>query len=326
MAEVSNPHDALFKWAFGHVEDARTLLRSQVPRDLRDRIDWDSLRVVSGSFVDPALQDRHTDLLFCAQLEGVEVLLYLLVEHQSRPDRWMPLRLVEYQLAVWRRWRRDHPRSHQLPIIIPIVVHHGERRWSAPTTLQALFEVPPDLIDGLRPHVLRQQLLLDDLASVTDEDLDRRALSAFADLSLRALARMRHMNPSEVARELERWVRLGAHLAEAPSGLPKLGALLHYVAEVSEVEEEDLLDFARALEPPMEDDTVTTLAQRWMAQGREEGREEGRAELLLRMLTMKFHDLPVEVVARVRAGSASDIDRWSDRFVRADTLDAVFSE
>ena len=37
----------------------------------------------SGPSVRLALKERHTDLLFKGRMQGLEVLIYVLVEHQS---------------------------------------------------------------------------------------------------------------------------------------------------------------------------------------------------------------------------------------------------
>jgi predicted transposase/invertase (TIGR01784 family) len=63
---IHNPHDALFKSVFGEPEHARGVLRSVVPSALGEVLDWSTLTLRPGSFVDEALRPRHTDLLFSA--------------------------------------------------------------------------------------------------------------------------------------------------------------------------------------------------------------------------------------------------------------------
>ncbi|MFT4099918.1 MAG: DUF4351 domain-containing protein, partial [Burkholderiaceae bacterium] len=68
------------------------------------------------------------------------------------------------------------------------------------------------------------------------------------------------------------------------------------------------------------------LAEIFRSEGREQGREEGREQLLLSLLRHRFGDLPDAVVARVEAGSATDVERWALRVLDARTLDAVFAQ
>ena len=51
----STPHDALFKAIFCHPEHARPVLRALLPPALMQHLRFETLRLVSGSFVDPQL-------------------------------------------------------------------------------------------------------------------------------------------------------------------------------------------------------------------------------------------------------------------------------
>ncbi|HMN78288.1 MAG TPA: transposase [Burkholderiaceae bacterium] len=60
--------------------------------------------------------------------------------------------------------------------------------------------------------------------------------------------------------------------------------------------------------------------------GHEAGREAGRSEILLEQLAHRFGPLSDAIVARIKSGSATDVDRWARRVLDARTLDEVFSE
>jgi predicted transposase/invertase (TIGR01784 family) len=86
------PHDALFKAVLGAPERAAGVLRTIVPAEVGEAVQWQALSLCSGSFVDAALAYQHSDLLFSARWRtGQEALLYFLMEHQSSPptgSRW----------------------------------------------------------------------------------------------------------------------------------------------------------------------------------------------------------------------------------------------
>ena len=50
---LHQPHDKLVKSTFSDPDNARAFLESHLPRKLARRIDWKSLTLVSGSFIDP---------------------------------------------------------------------------------------------------------------------------------------------------------------------------------------------------------------------------------------------------------------------------------
>jgi predicted transposase YdaD len=70
--------------------------------------------------------------------------------------------------------------------------------------------------------------------------------------------------------------------------------------------------------------------QRILAEGRRQGeaagRREGEAEVVLRLLRIRFGALPEDVTARLNAADAETLLRWSERVLNAPTLDAVFAE
>jgi predicted transposase YdaD len=82
-----NVHDLLFRSTFSQLEHAASFLRLVLPPALVARLDWGSLTLCPGSFVDEALGERLTDLLFSILFQGSPALLYLLFEHESRSTR-----------------------------------------------------------------------------------------------------------------------------------------------------------------------------------------------------------------------------------------------
>ena len=56
------------------------------------------------------------------------------------------------------------------------------------------------------------------------------------------------------------------------------------------------------------------------------GVREGEATLLLRMLTLRFGELPPDVEKRVRKAHGATLLQWGERFVTATSLDAVFAD
>lgn len=59
-----NIHDALFKASFSDPEHARGELRLILPPPVAARIDFNSLTLRPGSFVEQSLKERFSDLLY----------------------------------------------------------------------------------------------------------------------------------------------------------------------------------------------------------------------------------------------------------------------
>jgi hypothetical protein len=198
-----SPHDALFKATFGRPDIAKSELELVLPAEVRAVLDLATLEVQPGSFVDEALQHTHTDLLYAIRTADGQrdALVYVVFEHQSSPDATMPFRLLRYLVRVWERWLRDHPETTKLPIILPVLLHHGDGRWQAAPELASMFDATPDLLDAVRPYQPHFQFILDDLAGLSPEVLAARALHALGRLvqlglwSSRSMERMAHAAP-----------------------------------------------------------------------------------------------------------------------------------
>ena len=89
------PHDALFRAVSSQKENAIDELKSVLPAHLVEVLDWSSLELQDGHYVDEHLATRQSDLPFAAQLGEDTVLVYLLFEHQRTNDTLMPLRLLD---------------------------------------------------------------------------------------------------------------------------------------------------------------------------------------------------------------------------------------
>ena len=225
---MATPHDALFKAVFAAPNDAADLIRPLLPPPLAAAIDWSSLVLVPGSFIDDALRQTHADLLFEVRIRGRRALLYLLAEHKSRGDRFTSLQLLGYQLAIWTQWRKDHPRARRLPPIVPIVVHHGRRPWRAPTSLLPLFD-----LRGLEPAAARAlaalqpvfAFSLDDVSRCDDASLRGRDASPLAQLALASLRTLRGANVQATLRAIEAWLDVVARALATAGGGERIDVL-----------------------------------------------------------------------------------------------------
>ena len=220
----ANVHDALFKSTFSDPRHAEGALRAALPPTFASRCDWATLALVPGSFVDVELKDRHADLLFRVTLSGREALVYLLYEHQSAPHSLMPFRLVAYSVRIWERWLKERDPSgqaHRLPVIVPVVLHHGVGGWTAARSLEELYDVDAETLVSLGEHVLRQRFVLDDLASETDAALRARAMSALGRLVLTCLRHAR--DPEELVAQLGQWADVMREVMSAPHGQRRCG-------------------------------------------------------------------------------------------------------
>jgi predicted transposase YdaD len=312
-------HDTLFKHVFSDPDNAAAELRAVLPARIARAVDWSTLRLEPGSFVDSDLAERHCDLLFSADLAGRRAYLYFLFEHRSKPDPWMPLRLAGYVLRIWEDVRRREPERHTLPLVIPVVLHHGPRGWTAARSIAELLDAEPSLIAALGDRVVGLTITVDDLVRITPAAIAARTGPAVALLTLGVLRDTRSLPLGEL---LARWAaQVVAAARQLEQGDEAFVVLVRYVSEVKKIDSRDAWIDAIRHAVPEDEEVVVAWIDDWRAEGKAEGMAEGRVELVLRQLALKFGALDEATVAAVRGSSIEQLDRIGERVLTATSLD-----
>jgi predicted transposase YdaD len=324
----SQPHDGFFKRFFRDPVQAAAELRAILPERVSRHIDWDSLQAVHASFVDAALNQRHGDLMFSARLvEGHEVYLWLLFEHQSTIDRWMPLRVLEMAVAFLKGWRKEHPEALRMPAVLPVVLYQGATPWTAPRSLAELYDLSDQALHDLSEFLLSLRFVLDDLRVTPDDELMERNVG---DLVRVALVVMKHVTSEHLLDLLARLRQEITRLLATEQGRSGLSSILWYIRCVHpKLQWHAIIDRLRPVVGPEIAKTMETyeetLERMYIEKHTRLAREEGQQELLLRQLARRFGALPEAVTARVMNAGSEELERWGDRVLDAASLDDVFA-
>lgn len=132
---MAHDHDAGYKLLFAAPEMVRDLLLGFVGLDWVQSADFASLCRVTGSYVSDDLRTRHDDMVWKIRLRDEWFYVYLLLEFQSVPDRWMALRIQVYVGLLYQDLmaRRELGHDDKLPPAPPCSgsKRHALRRISA---------------------------------------------------------------------------------------------------------------------------------------------------------------------------------------------------
>jgi hypothetical protein len=309
---MATHHDALFRAAFAEPRVAAAWIRSVVPATVAQRIDWTTLAVASADTRGPRLSLHLADLVFEAQLlDGSGKVLFVL-EHKSALDSGT--RDQVYRYAILRKhWFRRQKRD--APPVVTIVLQQGPAAPPPPRAHAPEHE--PDPFAPLQPTM---QLLVEDLANVTEDDLRSRGLHPLATLTLLALRTLPQApSVNEALGAIARWKDL-IDAERHDEGPPNPDAILEtlgwYVLEVTDVTEEQL---PMELKQPQQDayGGRMTTGQRIRMEARAEGMEAGRRDAerrtLLRQLERRFGTVPAAVAAHIQTAALPQLEAWLDR-------------
>ena len=263
-------------WLLESPESVRQLLRL-LNGELADRLDFTQAERINRSLIPEDLQKLEADLIYRVPFreDGREVLVYILLEHQSTIDHFMDLRLLSYMVELWKAQRRDKSRpGNKLAPILPVLFYSGTERWDTPLTLDAVMDMPA----ALSGFVPRHDTLCLRLRDMPAEALTGSPLAwvlrvlQVEDAPLEELSRIltqavAHVEENLANDEVE-WHRFVLYL------------LLLIINRRQAAERNDLFDVVREtlkLQHREEvDNMIYSSAQAWFDDGRKEGEQIGQ--------------------------------------------------
>lgn len=311
--------NALFRFVFSRAENARGELAALLPAEIAARLELGSLSLLEDHAA-PGL--GGCELLFALRFSAREAYFLLLLEPDGAPEAGAPLRLLAAMLRIWLARAPEQP-ARSLPLVIPLLVRQGPRRWRGPNSLCDLFEVDLASWVALAPLIPDFALLLDDLAGVGAGALRaRRQLPPLGQLALFLLQRAGRA--PDLALELAAWLEPIAALLRG-GGADDFAALLEYAFWVADVSLERLRALLAERAGAHAEEIMVTTAERLIARGRAEGERQGRALTLLTFLGQRFGELSAADRQRVLAASSAELQRWTERLPSVATAQQLFA-
>jgi hypothetical protein len=328
---AAHPHDSLVQRFLTRPEIAAVQLRVALPPALTALFDWPTLRIASGTYIDPKLRPRRGDILYAVDLIDTHrpVLVYVLLEHQSTPQRLMAFRLLQYACRLWERYEREQPSPVEtLPLVIPLVLYQGADGWTGPRRLSELLDVPSEL-RAVFPSPIELSFEVDELtASVRDDALATSRAVALLELT-RTFLRLAYA-PDQIT--LERIAALVPLLDVVlrDFGEEDLQALLTYVLSAFGPES-PLRDILYETASQETREVFATIRDEYIAEGVAKGEAKGEAmgmaTLLLRLLDQRKLPLTVEIEHQVSScQDPEQLQRWFDRALHAPRIEDVFGD
>jgi predicted transposase YdaD len=311
------------KWLLETPDHVRSLLRI-LAADLADCLDFSRLEPMKTDFIPDNLREQYADLVFLCPFRDAagerEVVIVLLIEHQTEPDMTMPFRLLFYMVLIWDAQRRKWldakvPKSQwRFRPILPIVFHTGTDPWRASLDLAALMDLP----EALHPFVPRHDTLLLSLEATEKARLvagDRPfgwlmwllkqaevSLEEFIEVLREVMAHL-EIIPD---REHQAWVKAVYYLALIiyhRREEPDRSALLEVIQAGARErrQQEEIEEMGRTIAQALIEEGLQKGMREGEARGEARGALQRSQEILLSLLEEKFGTLSAQVHEQVKA-------------------------
>lgn len=267
----------------GDVAEATSFLQRHLPPEVSQALNWTTLTLREGSFVDEDLRASEADFLYEVQhISGEDpVWIYVLVEHQSTPDRWMRFRLLKYCCRIWDMSFRAHPEQRALRVIVPMVFYQGERSWSYSREFADLFAEAVREWPGV-PHFSHELI---DQSGMRPEEVPGTLKAQLMQVLLLAA-----YHPSVA------WMEQVAQWLGELSSLPSRGGINYvrlfvlYILATQEPEAAQAFREVLRRQAPEVGEELMTYAQELRQEGWREGWTEGEITAEVRIIENLLHE------------------------------------
>ena len=138
---INNEHDKIFRT----VLDKKTDVSKFLNKFLGLNIKREELEKYNSSYIDLKFKNKEADIVYRIKDKNI----FLLIEHQTKIDKKMPIRLHEYSTEIMASAMEEN-KYKSIPSVIPIVLYTGKTKWKIEneTIANQQFFKEVKLIDG----------------------------------------------------------------------------------------------------------------------------------------------------------------------------------
>ncbi len=214
----------------------------------------------SGSFIDSEMKNYQSDILYSVNTSKGSGYIYVLIEHQSTPDKLIAWRLMRYSLAAMQKHLEQG--NKQLPLVFPILFYCGE---------QSPHPYSTNWLDcfhnrKLAEHIYTNPFKLADVTTLDDGDIMQHRRIALLELL------QKHIRRRDMTELLDSIVKLLSYNYYTDN---QVITMFNYLIQEGNAQKpmEFITEIARQSEK--HEGALMTIAQTLRQEGRQEGIQEG---------------------------------------------------
>ena len=139
---INHPHDKAVRLMLANSQEAANLINLALKKE--DLIKSSQIKQYKSSFVTKDYKNRESDIVY---KDNINKGIYYLIEHQSKQDKMMPVRIAEYSIEIMREALdlAKKEKNYEVPRVIPIVLYTGEGKWKVSKSLEDIQAKIPEI-------------------------------------------------------------------------------------------------------------------------------------------------------------------------------------
>ena len=119
---INNKHDKCFRDVLSDKSEITKFLEHFINPE--NTINPEDIEPYNTSFITSKYQNREADIVYKIKDKNA----FILIEHQSKIDKKMPYRLIEYYTEILRTFKEKN--EEIMPVVIPIIIYTGDKKWN----------------------------------------------------------------------------------------------------------------------------------------------------------------------------------------------------
>lgn len=322
--KVHNRYDKGYKYLLSIKRNFIDFLKTFIKIGLEEDITEENIKLMDKEFITIDFEKRESDLIYEIKTKKDKV-YFVLLEMQSKVDKMMAYRLLNYMVEIWRKDEGNIKscEEYKLPKIIPCVLYNGRNKWTAPIEFKNLYDDVERneeylinfkyiLVDVHRykpEHLLEMSNVISSafyLDSSTKQTMEQRLKTLIKKLS--------KLTPEEI-KEIKRWIVNTMAFTEDQHGMLE--------KEILKGGEEAMTNLERISREIYEDGIKEGIAreknesktnlERISREIYEDGIEKGKTLSLWRILSKKLNEDNCEMKKLIEKSSKEKLDEIEDR-------------
>ena len=304
--KINHPHDKTVRLMLSNSQEAANLINLALKTDF---VKANQIEQYKSSFVTKQYKNRESDIVY-KDLKNKGI--YYLIEHQSKQDKMMAVRITEYSLEIIKSALdlMKQGKQEKLPTVIPIVLYTGKGKWKIPKSLE---DVQVKLADINLPSIGSYKLI--DINTYSDDDLIK-AKGALPKVLLMEKSTKNINKVKEIMNKMEK-AKLTKEETEMLSVYltnvvrEKDNRLADELLEKinKEREEENMGDFGQVLVDYIHESVAKGERKRRKKTEKKDGKIEGAKATRIEVITRMLKDnLKIELIKKYANATDKDIE------------------
>ena len=264
---------------------------------IKIKLKAEEIEKYTSSFVNKIFQNREADIVYKYKNKNI----FFLIEHQTKIDYSMPYRILEYEIEIMKSAidiRKVKNKEYKLPLVIPIVLYTGKKKWDAKRYL----EESQETLDGVEIKAGNYNLV--DINDYTKEELLKGKT---------LISKMMLLEKSESTEEsIEMLEKIIPNTNKEEKELLKRVISILFGEKIGEEKTKELIEKIDGGEEKMLAlvDMIRNENKMYINMGKKEGREEGRKnrniEIAQKLLKIK---MPISQISEVTELTEKEIEK-----------------